>query len=62
MGTEQARVGDVEALTALKDLMNRMSCKTLCTEESFLTGTDSRSNYLLNTTITGIHLWTMAKR
>ena len=48
---------DVEALTALKDLMNRMGCETLCTEESFpmnAAGTDLRSNYLLNTKITGM--------
>lgn len=49
-------MADAEALVALKDLMNRLGCENLCTEESFpmeYGGTDIRSNYLLNTTITG---------
>lgn len=49
-------MADAEALIALKDLMNRLGCENLCTEESFpmeYGGTDVRSNYLLNTTITG---------
>ncbi|NXQ11428.1 NDUS1 oxidoreductase, partial [Peucedramus taeniatus] len=48
---------DAEALIALKDLLNRLNCDTLCTEEIFPTagaGTDLRSNYLLNTTIAGV--------
>ncbi|NXL74788.1 NDUS1 oxidoreductase, partial [Leptocoma aspasia] len=48
---------DAEALIALKDLLNRMNCDTLCTEEIFPTagaGTDLRSNYLLNTKIAGV--------
>ncbi|OPJ90192.1 NADH-ubiquinone oxidoreductase subunit, mitochondrial [Patagioenas fasciata monilis] len=48
---------DAEALIALKDLLNRVDCDTLCTEEVFPTagaGTDLRSNYLLNTKIAGV--------
>ena len=47
-----------QSLVALKDLFNRLGSETLCTEEAFpmndSTGTDLRSNYLLNTTIAGI--------
>ncbi|NXC63667.1 NDUS1 oxidoreductase, partial [Aleadryas rufinucha] len=48
---------DAEALIALKDLLNRVNCEMLCTEEIFPTagaGTDLRSNYLLNTKIAGV--------
>lgn len=48
---------DAEALTALKDLMNRLGAENLCTEEGFPmdgSGTDFRSNYLMNSTITGV--------
>ncbi|NWZ89955.1 NDUS1 oxidoreductase, partial [Nesospiza acunhae] len=48
---------DAEALIALKDLLNRLNCDTLCTEEIFPTagaGTDLRSNYMLNTKIAGV--------
>ncbi|NXS28984.1 NDUS1 oxidoreductase, partial [Pomatostomus ruficeps] len=48
---------DAEALIALKDLLNRVNCDTLCTEEIFPTagaGTDLRSNYLLNIKIAGV--------
>nr|XP_009509896.1 PREDICTED: NADH-ubiquinone oxidoreductase 75 kDa subunit, mitochondrial [Phalacrocorax carbo] len=48
---------DAEALIALKDLLNRVNCDILCTEEVFPTagaGTDLRSNYLLNTKIAGV--------
>ncbi|XP_036396117.1 NADH-ubiquinone oxidoreductase 75 kDa subunit, mitochondrial-like isoform X2 [Megalops cyprinoides] len=48
---------DAEALIALKDLMNRLNSDNLCTEEVFPmsgAGTDLRSNYLLNSRITGI--------
>ncbi|OQV22638.1 NADH-ubiquinone oxidoreductase 75 kDa subunit, mitochondrial [Hypsibius exemplaris] len=48
---------DVESLVVLKDLLNRLGCETLCTEEAFpmnAAGTDVRSNYLLNTKITGV--------
>ena len=38
--------------------MNRLGCETLTTEETFpadlMSGTDLRSNYLLNTTIAGV--------
>ncbi|XP_070588088.1 NADH-ubiquinone oxidoreductase 75 kDa subunit, mitochondrial [Erythrolamprus reginae] len=48
---------DAEALVSLKDLLNRINSDNLCTEEVFPTagaGTDLRSNYLLNTKITGV--------
>ncbi|XP_064613579.1 NADH-ubiquinone oxidoreductase 75 kDa subunit, mitochondrial-like [Liolophura sinensis] len=48
---------DAEALVALKDMMNGIGVENLCTEESFPmdgAGTDLRSNYLLNTTISGV--------
>ncbi|KAM9380313.1 NADH-ubiquinone oxidoreductase 75 kDa subunit, mitochondrial isoform 1-T2 [Phaethornis superciliosus] len=48
---------DAEALIALKDLLNRVNCDVLCTEEVFPTdgaGTDLRSNYLLNSKIVGV--------
>ena len=52
-------LADAESLVALKDLMNRLGCETLTTEEAFPmdlpgSGTDLRSNYLLNTTIAGV--------
>jgi len=51
-------MADAESLVALKDLMNRIGCETLTTEETFpadlMSGTDLRSNYLLNTTIAGV--------
>ncbi|XP_022916675.1 NADH-ubiquinone oxidoreductase 75 kDa subunit, mitochondrial [Onthophagus taurus] len=45
---------DAEALVALKDLLNRLGSEALCTEHTFPmdgSGTDIRSNYLLNTKI-----------
>merc|ERR1712198_441756 len=42
---------------ALKDLFNRLGSEAVCTEEIFpsdATGTDLRSNYLLNTGIAGV--------
>uniref|UniRef100_A0A1A8AXH4 NADH dehydrogenase (Ubiquinone) Fe-S protein 1, 75kDa (NADH-coenzyme Q reductase) n=1 Tax=Nothobranchius furzeri TaxID=105023 RepID=A0A1A8AXH4_NOTFU len=48
---------DAEALVSLKDLLNRLNCDNLCTEEKFPTtgaGSDLRSNHLLNTGIAGI--------
>ncbi|RXN33468.1 NADH-ubiquinone oxidoreductase 75 kDa mitochondrial-like protein [Labeo rohita] len=60
-GSEVAAIAggmvDAEALVALKDLLNRLDSDTLCTEEVFPmsgAGTDLRSNYLLNSRITGI--------
>ncbi|ODN00169.1 NADH-ubiquinone oxidoreductase 75 kDa subunit, mitochondrial [Orchesella cincta] len=50
-------LADAEALTALKDLLNRLDSELLCTEEIFPldgSGTDLRSNYLLNSRIAGI--------
>jgi len=48
---------DAESLLALKDLFNRLGSEAVCTEEIFpneATGTDLRSNYLLNTGIAGV--------
>jgi len=48
---------DGESLMALKDCMNRLGGEVLCTEEIFPedgTGTDLRSNYLLNTGLAGV--------
>ena len=41
----------------MKDLLNRLDCDNLCTEEIFPldgSGTDLRSSYLLNSKISGI--------
>uniref|UniRef100_A0A3B3XVB5 NADH-ubiquinone oxidoreductase 75 kDa subunit, mitochondrial n=1 Tax=Poecilia mexicana TaxID=48701 RepID=A0A3B3XVB5_9TELE len=60
-GSEVAAIAggmaDAEALVSLKDLLNRLDSESLCTEEVFPmagAGTDLRSNYLLNSRITGI--------
>lgn len=50
---------DAEQLIAVKDLLNRMGSELLCTEQKFPTadgtsGTDLRSNYLLNSSIASI--------
>ncbi|XP_071015584.1 NADH-ubiquinone oxidoreductase 75 kDa subunit, mitochondrial-like [Oncorhynchus clarkii lewisi] len=48
---------DAEALVSLKDLLNRLNSDNLCTEEVFPdagAGSDLRSNYLLNSGISGI--------
>ncbi|XP_030642368.1 NADH-ubiquinone oxidoreductase 75 kDa subunit, mitochondrial-like isoform X2 [Chanos chanos] len=48
---------DAESLIALKDVLNRLNSENLCTEEVFPmagAGTDLRSNYLLNTGISGM--------
>ena len=42
---------DAEAMVALKDLMNRLGCETVCTEEEFPGGADIRSTYILNSSI-----------
>ncbi|EDO49065.1 predicted protein, partial [Nematostella vectensis] len=50
-------LADAEALVAMKDLFNRYNCEGLYTEEGFSNqgaGTDLRSNYIMNTTISGI--------
>jgi len=50
-------MADAESLTALKDLINRLGSEAVCTEEIFPddgTGTDLRSNYLMNTGIAGV--------
>ena len=50
---------DVESLVALKDLFNRFGSDNLYTEESFPTegtGVDLRSNYLFNSSISGIEV------
>jgi len=44
-------LADAESLVAYKDLLNRLGSETVCTEQAFPTegsGTDLRSNYLLN--------------
>eukprot|EP00794_Sanderia_malayensis_P003367 gene3367-3856_t len=60
-GDEMAAIAgglaDAESLVALKDLLNSFNSEGLYTEEAFPnsgTGTDIRSNYLFNTTISGI--------
>ncbi|CAD5125050.1 DgyrCDS13293 [Dimorphilus gyrociliatus] len=48
---------DAEALIAMKDLLNKLGSESLNTEEIFPmdgSGTDLRSNYLLNSSIEGI--------
>uniref|UniRef100_A0A0B7AB99 NADH-ubiquinone oxidoreductase 75 kDa subunit, mitochondrial n=2 Tax=Arion vulgaris TaxID=1028688 RepID=A0A0B7AB99_9EUPU len=50
-------LADAEAMVCLKDMLNRLDSETLCTEERFPatgSGTDFRSNYIMNTTIAGI--------
>ncbi|GCC21319.1 hypothetical protein chiPu_0019786 [Chiloscyllium punctatum] len=50
-------MADAEALVALKDMINRLNSDALYTEEIFPmagAGTDLRSNYLLNTKISGV--------
>jgi len=49
-------LADAEALIALKDLVNRLGSEEVCTELGFPSdgsGTDLRSSYLLNNTISG---------
>lgn len=60
-GSEIAAVtgslADAEALVALKDLFNRLGSDNVCTEESFpaeASGTDLRSNYVLNSGIAAV--------
>jgi len=48
---------DAESMIALKDMLNRLGSDTVCTEETFPlegSGIDFRSNYIMNTTISGI--------
>jgi len=48
---------DTETLVAVKDLLNKLNSENLFTEEGFPNsgaGTDIRSNYLFNSTISGI--------
>lgn len=50
---------DAEQLIAYKDMLNRMGSELLCTEQKFPTadgtsGTDLRSNYLLNSSIAAV--------
>lgn len=50
-------LADAEAMVCLKDMLNRLGCETLCTEDMFpptKSGTDFRSNYIFNSTIPGI--------
>jgi NADH dehydrogenase (ubiquinone) Fe-S protein 1 len=48
---------DAESLVALKDMLNKLGSEAVCTEHTFPTdgsGTDFRSNYLLNSKIAGV--------
>jgi len=48
---------DAESMIAFKDMLNKLGSETVCTEEVFPTngsGIDFRSNYIMNTTISGI--------
>ncbi|KAF7257048.1 hypothetical protein EG68_04606, partial [Paragonimus skrjabini miyazakii] len=46
---------DAEAMTALKDLVNRLNSELCCTEEAFPADlVDLRSNYLFNSRIAGV--------
>lgn len=50
-------LADAEAMVALKDLLNKLGSETVCTEQSFPvsgSGTDLRSNYLMNASIQGV--------
>lgn len=50
-------LADAEAMVALKDLMNKLGSETVCTEQSFPlsgSGTDLRSNYVMNSSIQGV--------
>lgn len=50
-------LADAEAMVALKDLVNKLGSETVCTEQSFPlsgSGTDLRSNYVLNASIQGV--------
>uniref|UniRef100_A0A1A9WX49 NADH-ubiquinone oxidoreductase 75 kDa subunit, mitochondrial n=1 Tax=Glossina brevipalpis TaxID=37001 RepID=A0A1A9WX49_9MUSC len=51
------QLADVEAMVALKDLLNRNGGEILCTEQSFATkgaGTDLRTNYVCNSSIAAL--------
>jgi len=49
------QLADLEAQVALKDLLNRLGSEVVTTEQGFVQGgTDSRANYLLNSTIAGL--------
>ncbi|XP_028401079.1 NADH-ubiquinone oxidoreductase 75 kDa subunit, mitochondrial-like [Dendronephthya gigantea] len=57
MGAVVGGLADAESLVALKDLFNRYDSEALFTEEYFPmdgAGTDFRSSYIMNTTISGI--------
>ncbi|TGZ72876.1 hypothetical protein CRM22_001826 [Opisthorchis felineus] len=55
IGAVVGQFADVEALTTLKDLLNRLNSELCCTEESFPSDSvDLRSNYLFNSHIAGI--------
>ena len=50
---------DVESLVVLKDLLNTLGSEQVYTQEAFPSagaGTDLRSSYLLNTSISGIEV------
>lgn len=57
VGVIAGSLADAESLVALKDLLNRLGSEQLCTEQAFPTdgsGTDIRSNYLLNNKISSV--------
>ena len=48
---------DAESMVALKDLVNKLGSEAVCTEQSFPlsgSGTDFRSNYVMNSSIQGV--------
>jgi len=45
---------DLETLTLMKDLVNKMGSEMVCTEQKFDASTDFRSNYTMNSTIVGV--------
>ena len=52
-------LADVESLVVLKDLLNSLGCENVFTSNAFPSsgpGTDLRSSYLLNTSISGIEV------
>jgi len=51
-------LSDAESMIALKDLLNRLGSEQLYTEEPFPmtgSGTDFRSSYILNSSISGMY-------
>jgi len=59
-------LADAESMIALKDLLNRLGSEELYTEEPFPmtgSGTDLRSSYILNSSISGMyHFYKLIKK